>query len=173
MFYSNGFKNVSVDDICHAIGIAKKTFYLSYSNKDELVQEFVEAAFSSLYNSLQEKSMPKDVISRLKAFDNHMVEFLKIFYPVLISDLRRYYDESYHIFVDKREKLVAHLAAILDDGKRQGTFRVGIDSRILAELRFNELDTIFSKRAELKIANWNRSHKALFEHYVAGLVLRN
>lgn len=173
MFFRNGFKTVSVDDICFAIGIAKKTFYLLYSNKDELIQEVIQTAFADLYGNLREELMPRDAIGRLKLFDDHLLEFLKVFYPALIADLKRYHHNAYQIFVDKREKLIAYLVAILELGKRQGVFRKHLDSRILADLRFSELETIFSKRVELKLADWDRSQKELFDHYLAGLVLND
>jgi len=173
MFYRNGFKTVSVDDICSALGIAKKTFYQLYSNKDLLVRETVESAFSRLYSSLKETLMPEDAVGGLKIFDNHLLDFLKIFYPALISDLKRYYHEAYQIFVEQREKLIAYLVAILELGKRQGAFRKNLDARIIADLRFHELETILSRGVELKTPEWNRSHKALFEHYLAGLGSRN
>lgn len=173
MFCRNGFKTVSVDDICYALGIAKKTFYLLYVNKDDLVREFVETSFSNLNNSLHEHVTQEDAVSRLKIFDHHLAEFLKIFYPVLVSDLKRYHDASYQIFLDKRANLMACLAAIIELGKRQGLFRGNLDAGILAELRFGELEIIFAKRTELKVSDWNRSHRELFEHYVAGLISHN
>jgi AcrR family transcriptional regulator len=173
MFFTNGFKTVSVDDICLAIGIAKKTFYLLFSNKDELIQEVIQTAFADLYGNLQEELMPDDAVARLKLFDNHLLEFSKVFYPALIVDLKRYHHDAYQIFIERREKLITYLATILELGKRRGTFRKHLDSRILAELRFSELETIFSKRIELKLADWNRSQKELFDHYLAGLVLND
>lgn len=173
MFFRDGFKTVSVDDICLAMGIAKKTFYLLYTNKDELIREVIHTAFTDLYSNLREELMPRDAIARLKLFDDQLLEFLKVFYPVLVRDLKRYSHDAYQIFADKREKLIAYLAAILELGKRQGVFRKHMDSRILAELRFSELETIFSKRIELKLADIHRSQKELFDHYLAGLVLND
>lgn len=33
-----GIRRVSVDDICHELGMSKKTFYVYFPSKDDLVQ---------------------------------------------------------------------------------------------------------------------------------------
>ena len=35
----------------------------------------------------------------LKIFNSHRADFVKIFYAVLIADLRRYHDATYQIFI--------------------------------------------------------------------------
>lgn len=169
MFCSGGLRGVSIDDICRSIGIAKKTFYLFYANKDDLVQEFIEGSFSRIYHTLQENLVPPEAVQRLKIFDAHLADFLRIFYPVLASDLRRYHDAAYQTFVNNRAKLVGYLVAILELGKQQGAFRENLDSLILAELRFNELEAIFSRRNEVGLGDLYRSQQELFDHYVGGL----
>jgi AcrR family transcriptional regulator len=171
LFCSGGLRGVSIDDICRSIGIAKKTFYLFYANKDDLVQEFIEGSFLKIHQTLQENLVPPEAIQKLKIFDGHLADFLRIFYPVLIADLRRYHDAPYQIFIHNRKKLVGYLVAIIELGKQQGAFRENLDSLILAELRFDELERIFSRRNEVGLGDLYRSQRELFEHYLAGLVL--
>ena len=38
LFFSLGFKSVTMDDIANAMGISKKTIYAHFSNKTELVE---------------------------------------------------------------------------------------------------------------------------------------
>ena len=33
-----GIRSVSIDDICHELGMSKKTFYVYFASKDDLVQ---------------------------------------------------------------------------------------------------------------------------------------
>ena len=106
----------------------------------------------------------------MKLFDGYLADFLKIFYPVLISDLIRHHNEAYQIFIHHRMKLVGYLVAIIELGKQQGAFRENLDSQILAELRFNELETIFSRRHEVGLGDLYRSQRELFDHYLGGLI---
>jgi AcrR family transcriptional regulator len=170
IFCRHGLRAVSIDDICHSIGIAKKTFYLSFASKDALVQEFVEGSFSKIHHALREVSLPLEAIQRLKVFDRHLTDFLKMFYPSLIFDLKRYHHMTYQIFFSNRMKLIMDLVAIIELGKSQGVFRSNLYSSILAQLRFNELEAIFSQRFEIDHDDLNRSQQELFDHYLAGLV---
>lgn len=65
-----------------------------------------------------------------------------------------------------------HLATIIESGKQQGTFRKNLDTLILAELRFNELETMCSQRNEVGLLDLYRSQQEVFDHYLAGLVFR-
>jgi AcrR family transcriptional regulator len=107
MFIRSGLRSISVDDICHSIGIAKKTFYLIYDNKEELVRDFIQAFFSMLFRELQQNATSADAIERLKIFDAYLVDRMMRVNPVILSDLRRYHDSTYQIFIDNHRKLVA------------------------------------------------------------------
>ena len=37
-----GIRSVSVDDLCHEMGISKKTFYVYFPSKDDLVSEILQ-----------------------------------------------------------------------------------------------------------------------------------
>ena len=45
LFIRNGFKTVTMDDIAKELGISKKTIYLHFSAKDELVKATVDYVF--------------------------------------------------------------------------------------------------------------------------------
>jgi AcrR family transcriptional regulator len=66
LFCRSGLRAVSIDDICRFLGIAKKTLYLFYDNKDALVEEFVDASFEKLYHTLEHGPTGADAIQRLK-----------------------------------------------------------------------------------------------------------
>ena len=48
MFLKLGFKSVTMDDIASEIGISKKTIYKYFSNKDILIENTIELAFSEV-----------------------------------------------------------------------------------------------------------------------------
>ena len=43
MFFRLGIRSVSIDDICHELGMSKKTFYEYFESKDELVAQMLHA----------------------------------------------------------------------------------------------------------------------------------
>lgn len=42
LFRKNGYENVSVNDICKAAGIARSTFYLTFSGKKDIIERMLE-----------------------------------------------------------------------------------------------------------------------------------
>ena len=48
MFLRLGFKSITMDDIASEIGISKKTIYKYFSNKDILIENTIELAFSEV-----------------------------------------------------------------------------------------------------------------------------
>ncbi|MEO6358138.1 MAG: TetR/AcrR family transcriptional regulator, partial [Ferruginibacter sp.] len=45
LFMQFGLRSVSMDDIANSLGISKKTIYLYFADKDELVDAVVESEF--------------------------------------------------------------------------------------------------------------------------------
>jgi AcrR family transcriptional regulator len=43
MFFRLGIRSVSIDDICRELGMSKKTFYVYFASKDELVSQLLHA----------------------------------------------------------------------------------------------------------------------------------
>jgi AcrR family transcriptional regulator len=42
MFRENGYSNITIDDICKAVDVAKSTFFYHYKNKDQLLSSFFD-----------------------------------------------------------------------------------------------------------------------------------
>jgi AcrR family transcriptional regulator len=43
LFFRLGIRSVSIDDICRELGMSKKTFYVYFGSKDELVEQLLRA----------------------------------------------------------------------------------------------------------------------------------
>lgn len=43
MFFRLGIRSVSIDDICRELGMSKKTFYVYFPSKDELVAQLLHS----------------------------------------------------------------------------------------------------------------------------------
>lgn len=53
MFLELGFKSVTMDDIANAMGISKKTIYVHFSNKTDLIQETTFNMFDEVSNKIE------------------------------------------------------------------------------------------------------------------------
>jgi AcrR family transcriptional regulator len=54
LFLTLGFKSVTMDDIASEMGISKKTIYLHYSNKDQLVEDSTMHLFETISGGIDQ-----------------------------------------------------------------------------------------------------------------------
>ena len=53
MFFRLGIRSVSIDDICHELGMSKKTFYVYFASKDELVEQLLQANIDYMASKME------------------------------------------------------------------------------------------------------------------------
>ena len=63
-----GIKSISIDDLCHEIGISKKTFYVYFAAKDDLIAEMLRKHEESLMNNVEQAVAGKTVLDLLLGF---------------------------------------------------------------------------------------------------------
>jgi TetR/AcrR family transcriptional regulator, cholesterol catabolism regulator len=168
-FFRSGVKAVTVDEICYALGISKKTFYSSYRHKEEMVTEFINELVEERLQGLESISKLPDAIEQLRQFDKQNVDLLYSLPPAFLIDVKRFSDKAYAICLECRASLVEKLVSIIEFGKRQGVFRREIDPRILSELRFTQLELLVGRKNEFKFGKVEEIHQEVFTHYLAGL----
>lgn len=88
-----GIRSVSIDDICHEIGMSKKTFYVYFATKDDLIQAILDYHYEEVRSGMQSfldscKSM-WDGIRRGAEKIAAMPDVRQL--PPFIYDLNKYY----------------------------------------------------------------------------------
>lgn len=146
LIYQSGIKNVTMDDLARHLGMSKKTFYVYYSSKDELIHEIIQVELSNkspclFYNDYE------DVIAQMVALMEHGANMLASINPLVFSDLQKYYPRTWalvetHLSVD----CDAQIKEQLTKGIQQGYFRPDIDVEILSTLRRIELLSSFDQK---------------------------
>jgi AcrR family transcriptional regulator len=99
LFWQYGLRSVSMDDIATSMGISKKTIYLYYADKDELVDAVVGSEFKK-----NETICEKDKLNSKNAIDevfmaiDQMVEMFAGMNPALVFDMQKYYPKAFEKF---------------------------------------------------------------------------
>ena len=63
-----GIKSISIDDLCHEIGISKKTFYVYFDAKDDLVAAMLRKHEDNLVSGVKMTVEGKTVLELLLSF---------------------------------------------------------------------------------------------------------
>lgn len=132
-----GIRSVSIDDICRELGISKKTFYVYFESKDQLVSEML-----SLHEQKIERKMLRSVEDKSPLQIMH--EWAQIAKktekdleqpPPIMYDLQKYYpnlctQHKEHLC----EMMYRNLARFIEKGQGEGIFRQELDASLTAQL---------------------------------------
>ena len=172
LFSQQGIKSVTMDDIAKHLGMSKKTIYLHFKDKNELVIALVKKRQHEDENQLcvmigKSENVIEEMINMMKASE----EIFSRINPVVIHDLQKYHPDAWKEFQKfKAEVLITTLEQLLSKGIKQGYVRPEIDVKIMARLRLNEVEMGFNPSlfpiAEFSI--WKVQYQFL-EHFNYGI----
>lgn len=137
MFFKLGIRSVSIDDICHELGISKKTFYVYFASKDELVAQLLHVSIdemaSRMENWLRLHDFRQLISILLTQTDVNKKDVRSV--PQLVYDLKKYYPQQFSEFQLKLfEVQKDYLKQYLEQGIREGLVREQLDVEMTAML---------------------------------------
>ncbi len=145
LFERFGFKKTTVEDVCRAAGMSKRTFYDLFTDKQDLLLQMVESVINRMTDEWEAGlASGLDPVERLNSMLDLYVRMVREhpFLQVLMEDLdlmRRFGEHAEEI---KMSRIGGSLDRILQEGVAAGLFRP-LDSRSAIWLVFGLLDTVF------------------------------
>ena len=137
LFFRLGIRSVSIDDICHELGMSKKTFYVYFESKDALIEQLLEANLHYISDKLAEllalgdfRQLVKVFLKRQEAEKNDVRRV-----PQLVYDLKKYYPRQFADFQVKCfETQKNFIMRYLELGIEQGLVRANLNIELTAVL---------------------------------------
>lgn len=142
LFTTNGVKTVTMDDIAHELGISKKTIYLHFSSKKELVEETIEFVFDSAINRMKsvigncenpilEHFAMKGSVADLFGLNiqTTMIYQFNKYYPKIAERIQKKRHDNYDLTILRN----------LQEGVKQGYYRADIDIDFVGKMFFSSL----------------------------------
>lgn len=172
LFFQAGIKSVTMDDIARHLGMSKKTIYLFFKDKNELVIALVK---KKLREDEQEMavliSKSGNVIEEMINMTKCSEDMFSRVNPILIHDMQKYHPDAWKQFQNfKAEVLIRTLEELLTKGIKQGYIREDIDVRIIARMRVNQFETGFNTTL-FPLAEFNpwKVQQQFLEHFNYGI----
>jgi AcrR family transcriptional regulator len=173
LFRQYGFKTITMDDIARRSGISKKTLYMHFSSKQEIVNEsllwYKEQVTESCYAVLQDAENAIDAMVRMMAL---MDETHKKINPMAIFELQRFFPEAFQTF---REILMKRDVEMMRDnilqGIREGLYRENINAELLARYRIES--SLLMLQPNLLVSDRNSLMSVameIAEHFIYGIM---
>ena len=139
-----GIRSVSIDDICHEMGMSKKTFYVYFATKDELIAAILTVHYEEVRAGMQNfLDTCKTMWDGIQKVTEKMMAMSGVMqFPPFIYDLNKYYPtlaKDYNAQILDLNKRM--MQKILERCVQEGIFRKELDvemaARMLARLHDN------------------------------------
>jgi AcrR family transcriptional regulator len=167
-----GIRSISMDDIARELGISKKTLYLYFTNKADLIAKILELHEKESLHCFQDNAgTDVNAIDELIEISRTISEDLKKYNPSALFDLNKYYPEIIKPFFERRKTAVRNFTAEnLKRGIRQGLYRHDLDIEIVSQLYIKKLEGVH----EFIFANnenytFNKIFFVMFDNHIRGI----
>ncbi len=173
LFIKYGIKRITMDEISAQLGISKKTIYLSFADKNELVAEIFD---KHIYRSKQDCAMDAEkadnAVHELLLGSETFCATMQSINPSVLYDLEKYHPDVFRRFTEfKNNFLYNIIMQNLKRGMEEELYRTDINPDIIVRLRL--ADILLSTNIELfptrqfKLPDVERE---IITHFLHGIV---
>ncbi len=173
LFFRNGIKSITMDDIAAQQGISKKTIYQYYKDKNDLVAALTKNQMECQHQdmcTIREES--SNAVQELLESMKYMGQIFTNINTAMFYDLRKHHPLAWAQFRSFKEKeLAGFIEENLRKGMKQGLYRKNLKIRILARLRLEEIELAFDPVAfPPEQFNILDVQLTIMEHFLQGVV---
>ena len=136
-FLSEGFRNVTMDDLAEELGMSKKTLYAHFTSKTELVKAVMIEKLDQAESELEAITSRTDVHfadslpDLLACLQRHGDEVR----PPFLRDVRRDTPELLSVVEERRSAMIhKHFDRLLKAGRKAGKIRKDVPVRLIVEI---------------------------------------
>lgn len=166
-------RSVSMDDIAASLGMSKKTIYLYFKDKDELVEAVVDNVIDTnqcICNDDREKA--ENAVHEIFLVMDMMVEMFKTMNPSILFDMQKYHPAAFRKFQQHRNEYLYNVCwQNLDRGIKEELYRPEINMDIMARYRVETMLTAFNPEFQRSVKqSLIEIEEEIIIHYLFGLV---
>lgn len=175
MFFRLGIRSVSIDDICHELGMSKKTFYVYFESKEALVAQLLHANVEYISQKMEDLAKLQDFRQLVSKFLKHQEaeknDVRRV--PQLVYDLKKYYPRQFADFQHECfQTQKKYIKRYLEQGREEGYVRANLNIELTATL-FAKIHSDAIRDFELIEAHGHNMHQlghTAMEIFVRGVL---
>lgn len=168
-----GIRSVSMDDIAAKLGISKKTIYLYFKDKDELVDEIVgDIIVNNRYECNADRDRAENAIHEIFLVMDMMAEMFAAMNPGILFDMQKYHPATFKKFLKhKNEYLYNVCRENLERGIQEELYRPELAVDILCRYRVETMFIPFNPDFQQSLKyNLAKIEEEIIIHFLFGLV---
>lgn len=139
-------RSVSMDDIANRLGMSKKTIYIYFKDKDELVKEVVEDVISRNQEICRaDKVKAENAIHEIFLSMEMVVEMFRKMNPSVLFDMQKYHPAAFNHFLSHKNDFIYNvMRQNLKRGQAEGLYRESVNINIMARFRVESMMLLFN-----------------------------
>ena len=167
-------RSVSMDDIASSVGMSKKTLYLYYQDKDELVNAVVESVIAVNQCTCEGHIIAADnAVHEIFLAMEMMVEMCRTMNPSVIYEMQKYHPEAYkRFYLHKTQFLLRHIEQNIERGLSEELYRSDANAKVLARFRVESMFIPFNPDFQRSLPNFTllELEEQILTNFLFGLV---
>jgi TetR/AcrR family transcriptional regulator, cholesterol catabolism regulator len=173
MFGRIGIRSVSMDDLAQELHMSKKTIYLYFKNKEELIEAMLNHHLEldlRNYEAICSKENT-NAIDVLLLVSESVCKHINETSHAQVFELKKYYPEQFSAFwISKRDRISSQIKANIEQGIAQNLFRDDLDIELISNLYVRRLEDFSEMCDEMfKKYSFEQVFKTMFESHIRGI----
>ncbi len=176
LFLNLGFKSVTMDEIATSMGISKKTIYVHFKNKSELVTATTLNLFEVISSEIDQIcELKKNPIEEIYDIKTVVMAHLKNEKVSPQYQLQKYYPTTFNTLKNKQfEMMQTCVTENLNRGVSLGVYRKDIDVDFISRLYFSSLLAVRDNDLfPLKKRSLKTILEQFYEYHLRGICTAN
>jgi TetR/AcrR family transcriptional regulator, cholesterol catabolism regulator len=172
LFFEFGIKNLNMDDISHKLGISKKTLYRYVKSKEDLIARLFDYEQLKWVNDSDGIGIQDfNAIEKLFKVSRLVYDEMKRFNPMLMFELRKYYESLFNEYHAKKLTHVSRSMRLnLAQGIKEGLYRRDINSEAVVAIYMNYLIEIHnSELCKMADVTFDELFSIMFENHIRAI----
>lgn len=172
LFLRYGVKSVTMDDIARELGISKKTLYLHFMDKKDVVMKSIE-------HTLKHQKCMMDQLSE-QSFDNAIDVLMKVSQQLITTqnkvnqnvnyDLQKYYPEAWEkIRIFRQDHVFNSIKQNINRGIEEGVYRTDFNVDVICYLYVSHIENSYTELIVKTEIPFEELLKTLFMYHIRGI----
>jgi AcrR family transcriptional regulator len=135
-FFAHGYTRFTMDDLAQELGISKKTLYVHFGGKDEILAAVIDGFSAGIRADADAllRNRELNLAEKLRGFVEAMVERMAALGPQGMRELQRFAPALYQRIEDMRRKNVPYVfGRFVEEGQTSGLVRADLAPGVAIE----------------------------------------